>query len=134
MRLRSLRWWYWLATACLLAASLSGWDPGLMLAFACVAFQLVHYLAREGSIRAFPVQTRIAYLALLGVGAWEPLGFIHWMQLAGTSVTVALDYCVLARMVSLLPWNRTRALTRGLVWQTFATPPVTGSVLHAFRG
>jgi hypothetical protein len=128
---RRLRWWYWFATACLLAASLAGWSAGLCLTMAFVAVQLVHFLAREGSVRAFPVQTRIAFLALLAAGAWAPLAFIHWLQLAGTCVSVGLDYCTLARIVSLMPWNRTRPLTWRLVWRTFASPPVPGSVLGA---
>ena len=128
---RRLRWWYWLATAYLLAASLAGWDAGLRLTMAFVAVQVVHYLARAGSLRAFPVQTRVAFLALLAAGACPPLGFIHWLQLAGTCATVGLDYCTLARIVSLMPWNRTRPLTLRLVWRTFASPPVPGSVLGA---
>jgi hypothetical protein len=128
---RRLRWWYWLATACLLAVSLAGWRPGLWVTIAFVAVQLLHYLVREGSIRAFPVQTRVAFLALLGAGAWSPLGRIHWLQLAGTCASVGLDYCTLARLVSLMPWNRTQPLTLRLVWRTFASPPVQGSVLAA---
>lgn len=130
---RRLRWWYWLATACLLAASLSSWHAGLWFTTAFVAAQAFHYLAREGSVRAFPVQTRIAFLALLAAGAWPPLAFIHWLQLAGTCVTVTVDYCTLARIVSLMPWNRTRPLTFALVRRTFLLPPVRGSVLRALE-
>jgi hypothetical protein len=126
---RRLRWWYWLATACLLGASLAGWDAGLWFTMACVAVQVIHYLAREGSLRAFPVQTRIAFLALLAAGSWPSLGFIHWLQLVGTCATVGLDYCALARIMSLMPWNRTRPLTLRLAWRTFVSPPVRGSVL-----
>jgi hypothetical protein len=127
---RRLRWWYWLATACLLAASLGGWDAGLWITMAFVAAQLAHFLAREGSARAFPVQVRIAYLALLAAGLWSPLGFVHWLQLAGTCASVGLDYCALARIVSLMPWNRTEPLTFQRVWRTFASPPVAGSILY----
>ena len=128
---RRLRWWYWLATACLLAASLCGWDAGLWFTMAFVAVQLAHYRALQGSMCAFPVQTRVAFLALLAVGSFPPLGFIHWMQLAGTCATVGLDYCTLARIMSLLPWNRTQPLTFRRVWRTFVSSPVRGSVLGA---
>jgi hypothetical protein len=131
--MRSLRWWYWFGTACLLGAALAGWVPGLALAVAFLAFQLAHYLRRERSLRALPVQTRLVYLALLAAGMWPPLGFLHALQLAGTGVTLAFDYCVLARMVSLLPWNRARPLTFERVWRTFATGPVSGSVLHVLE-
>jgi hypothetical protein len=133
MNPRSLRWWYWLATACLLGAALAGWAPGLAPVAGFVAFQLAHYLAREGSWRAFPVQTRIAYLALLAAGTWPPLGVLHWLLLAGTVCSVALDYCLLARILSLLPWNRRQRLTHQTIWRTFASGPVKGSVLHAFQ-
>lgn len=129
---RKLRWWYWLATGCLLATSLAGWREGLWLTMAFVAAQLAHLVAREGSGRAFPVQTRIAYLVLLAAGTAPPLAFVHWLQLAGTCGSVFLDYCVLARIVSLMPWNRTRPLTIELIRRTFLSPPVRGSVLHAF--
>ena len=130
---RRLRWWYWFATACLLAASLAGWDAGVRFTMAFVIVQVVHYRAREGALRAFPVQTRTAFLALLAAGSCPPLGFIHWLQLAGTCATVGVDYCALARILSLLPWNRTQPLTFRLAWRTFASPPVSGSVLGANR-
>ena len=133
MRACSLRWWYWLATAVLLAASLLVWPVGLSVTMAFVALQAVHYVAREGSPRAFPAQTRIAYLGLLAAGAWPPLAFLHWLQLAGTCGSLAFDYCLLARIVSLLPWNRTERLGLRRVWRTFASPPVRGSVLGALR-
>ena len=126
---RQLRRWYWLATACLLAVSLACWRAGLWVTIAFVAVQLVHYLAREGSVRAFPVQVRVAFLALLFAGLAPPLGFVHWLQLAATCASVALDYCTLARLVSLMPWNRTRPLTLQLAWRTFVSPPVPGCLL-----
>ncbi|HSD40668.1 MAG TPA: hypothetical protein VLD36_02270 [Burkholderiales bacterium] len=129
---RRLSWWYWLATVCLLAASLAGWRAGLWLTMAFVTVQLLHFFAREGSFRAFPVQTRTAYLLLLAVGAAPPLAFMHWLQLTGTCGSVFVDYCVLARIMSLMPWNRTRPFTLELVRRTFLSPPARGSVLRAF--
>ncbi|HSD54593.1 MAG TPA: hypothetical protein VLC47_10525 [Burkholderiales bacterium] len=128
---RQLRWWYWLATACLLTVSLAGWRAGLWVTMAFVAVQLVRYLAREGSVRAFPVQVRLAFLGLLVAGLAPQLGLVHWLQLAGTGASVGLDYCTLARVVSLMPWNRTRPLTVQLAWRTFTSPPVRGSILGA---
>jgi hypothetical protein len=52
-------------------------------------------------------------------------------MLAGTTVRVAFDYCLLARTLSLMPWNRRQPLTLALVWRTYATPPVKGSILQA---
>ena len=132
MNHRSLSWWYWLATAALLAGSLVVWPAGLAATMVFVALQGGHLAARARSLRAFPAQTRAAYLAILVAGTWPPLAFLHWVQLAGTCGSVALDYCVLARLMSLLPWNRTRPLTLWLAWRTFASRPLRGSVLGAF--
>lgn len=129
--MRTLRWWYWLATAVLLTGSLVAWPELLVWTMAFVALQAAHFAARTGSPHAFPVQTRVAFLGLLAAGAWPPLASLHWLQLAGTCGTVALDYCVLARILSLLPWNRTRPFSLGLAWRTFVSRPVRGSVLGA---
>jgi hypothetical protein len=133
VNLRSLRWWYWTSTAVLLGATLAGWEAGLAATATWVALQLAHYLARTRSLRAFPAQTRIAYLAILAAGTWPPLAFLHPLQLAGTCVSVTTGYCMLARLVSLLPWNRSRPLTLARLRRTFATGPVQGSVLHVFE-
>jgi hypothetical protein len=122
-------WWYWLVTDCLLIGSLAGWQWGIMPAIGLTIIQAMHYFARESSIAAFPVQVRLGYLLLLALGAYQPLGFIHWIQLAGTTAVVTVGYCPLARFMVLMPWNRSRALTLALVWNTFVSPPVAGSIL-----
>lgn len=133
LRVRSLRWWYWLATALLLAAALLGWPAGLPVTMGFVAVQAAYYVAREGALHAFPAQTRVAFLGLLAAGTWPPLAFLHWLQLAGTCASVAFDYCLLARAVSLLPWNRTGPFGLRRAWRTFASPPLRGSALGAVR-
>jgi membrane protein implicated in regulation of membrane protease activity len=63
--------------------------------------------------------------------AGGPLGFFDWILLAGTAASVLVDYCLMARMLSLLPWNRRAPLTWHLVVRTFLRPPVRGSILGA---
>jgi len=128
---RSLWWWYWLFTAFALAASLCGWKSGLAIAFALTAVQAVHVGASAGSAMAFPVQVRIGYLAIIALSAWTPLAPLQAVQLAGLLLRLAFDYCLLARMVSLLPWNRRGALTLERVRATFLTPPVEGTIVAA---
>ena len=132
-RLHDVKWWYWLATALLLAVYIAGWRPAIFAAIALGAVQLVHFTAREGDVTAFPVQVRAAYLALLVVGLFPPLGFIHWVQLAGTWLMVLVGYCPLARALSLLPWNRSQPLSIGLVRRTFLSAPVRGSIVDAMN-
>lgn len=91
----------------------------------------LRYRARLGSISPMPVQVRLAYAGLLLAGLWPPLRALHVAQLAGTLVLLAFDYCILARTLSLAPWNRRLPLTPRLVWRTFASPPMLGRfVLH----
>lgn len=133
--IRDLGWWYWTLTAGLLAGGLTGWRPGLPLAMSLCTVQLVHVLLLTRHAAAFPVQVRAAYLALLAAGLWGPLQWVHWMQLIGTTARVVIGYCLLARVLSLAPWNRWQPLSRDLVHRTFlslsAAGPPCGQV---FRG
>ena len=105
--LANLAWWYWCAIAILLALALSRVAPDASVAAVGLgAVQAIHFHRREGAVRAFPVQVRIAYLGLLVLGLWSPLAVIHWMQLAGTLAVVVTNYCPLALLLSLAPWNR----------------------------
>jgi hypothetical protein len=130
-RLREIAWWYWLVTGLLLGAALAGWPLGFAPPIALTLVHTLHLLGRERTLQAFPVQVRIGYLLWMLAGLWAPLGFFHWIQLAGTSAAVLIDYCPMARMVSLLPWNRRSPLTWRLVVRTFLQPPVRGSILGA---
>lgn len=131
-RLRTLSWWYWAATAVLLTWGLIGGERaafGLVIALGLV--QTLHFLAREGSVRAFPVQVRASYLGLLAAALWPPLGWIYWVQFAGTWAMVLLGYCPLARLLSLAPWNRTERLSWALLRRTALTPPAKMQLVHA---
>lgn len=122
-RVSNKAWWYWLVTDVLLAGWLAGCVTCFWLAVLICIVQSIHFAWHRGSITAFPVQVRLAYLALLAIGLWPPLSFVHWIQLVGTSAVVVWDYCFLARSLSLLPWNRSEPLTAGLVLRTFFTRP-----------
>jgi hypothetical protein len=134
IRWKEMDWWYWLVTDCLLIGGLVGWSWGIYPVIALTMIQAVHYFSRERRIAAFPVQVRLGYLLLLVLGTYPPLGFIHWIQLAGTTAVVTVGYCPLARIMVLMPWNRSRPLSFALVWNTIVSPPVTGSVLTALSG
>jgi hypothetical protein len=126
--IRDLGWWYWFITVALLGSGLFGWPDGLPLAMALSAIQMAHVARLTKNVTAFPVQVRAAYLAMLVAGSWEPLQWVHWLQLAGTSARVLVGYCLLARTLSLAPWNRWQPLSPALVRRTFlslqpAVPP-----------
>jgi hypothetical protein len=123
---RDLAWWFWLAVDLLLATSLLV-DRRLLVAVIAIAAVQVPIFAR-GTAASFPAQVRIAYLGLLVIGLWPPAGFIHWVQLVGTTAMVLFGYCFLARCLSLLPLNRTEPMSAALLARTFFTLPVAGSI------
>ncbi|MBA5865462.1 MAG: hypothetical protein GDA67_02065 [Nitrospira sp. CR1.3] len=116
---RDLSWWYWFQTVLLLATGLFVRPETTFVAMALCIVQIAHVIRLTRDVTAFPVQVRTAYLAMLIAGLWEPLQWIHWMQLAGTSARVLIGYCLLARTLSLAPWNRWQPLTFALIRGTF---------------
>lgn len=125
---RTVGWWYWLITACLLTIGVSGYFVGFILAIGLTVVQSLHYVIRERNVAAFPVQVRVWYLALLLIALPEVLNPIYWLPTAGTWALVLFGYCGMARFVSLLPWNREKAFSWGLLKRTFLSPPVRGSI------
>ena len=124
---KDLVWRYWLITDALLIAGISGWHYGYLLAIALCTLQVVHFGLREHwDMAAFPVQVRLAYLLLLILALWEPLRFIYLLQIIGTTAMVLFNYCFLARVMALMPWNREQALSLGLLVRTFLTAPTPG--------
>lgn len=127
---KHVSWWYWLGADLLLLYGLAGGTWGFAPVIVLCAVQALHFIARERSLAAFPVQVRLGYLGLLLFGLWEYGQFIYWIQLAGTTAMVLVDYCPLARFLSLMPWNRTRPFSWKLVARTFLSRPVKGSILQ----
>jgi len=116
-------WWVWLVSACLLLVGLMGMPkafPGtLLLSIA----QFILFLARERAFKAFPVQLRLAYTLLLTICLLPPMRWLYWLPAVGTSALVIFGYCLMARMLSLLPWNRAEPITVDLLRRTFLSRP-----------
>lgn len=130
-RIRTTEWHYWLLTDVLLLGAILGcsWSLGLLALLTVV--HCLHFLARERSLLAFPMQVRLVYAGLLALGVAGPLAFIHWIQLAGTTAMVVAGYCPLARILALMPWNRGAPLDRTRLVRILFGPPVQGSILDA---
>jgi hypothetical protein len=127
---RKISWWFWAVTAALLVAERAGWAPGLPIAIAVSVVQLAYFRRRDGAFGAFPVQVRAVYLSLLLLTAWPPARWLLWLPTVGTTVQVLFGYCLLARTLSLAPWNRSAPVSRAVIWRTFTAPPVKGTVLQ----
>lgn len=129
-QIRQIAWWYWLGTVGLLAATLSGWAEGIYYTMALTAWQYLHFARRDRSQVSFATQVRLVYLGLLVLGQWQPFHFIYYIQLVATTVLVLSGYCLLARTLSLMPWNRCVPFTLSLARRVYLTPPVRGSILQ----
>ncbi len=129
---KDIGWWYWLVTAVLLTYGVSGNPDGFMLAIGLTIFQLIHFVIREKSITAFPIQVRFWYLMLLIVAFPEPLQLIYWIPTIGTWAQLIFGYCTMARIVSLFPWNRDDPFSFSLLQKTFFSRPVKGNIQQGF--
>ena len=75
----------------------------------------------------FPVQLRIAYILWVSLGTFVPeLIYMMHMTTVGLGIRLAFGYCPMARMLYLLPWNRTQPFSLYLFVQTFIQPPGPG--------
>ena len=120
---------FWQGTALLLAAHFAGWTAALPLVLWLNALQVLHFVALRRSLRAFDVQVRLAYLLLLFAGTAEALWPIHVLQFVGVNALLVADYCPLARLLVLLPWNRRVPLSGALLrWLAFS-PPAPGAIV-----
>lgn len=78
-------------------------------------------------LRAFPAQVRLAYLAWVAIGTYVPhMTILMYITTVGLATNLFLGYCPLARMLSLLPWNRQEAFSLELLRRTFFSSPVAG--------
>lgn len=131
----AIRWSYWAAIAALLVAGLAGRNEGFYLALVVAVVQLLHYGWRERSLKAFSVQVRLAYAALLLIDVlWEPMRLHLWWMAFFTLVVVVFDWCLLSRIMVLMPWNRKEPMSWALLRETFFSGPVKGSVIDRVLG
>ncbi len=119
---------YWQLTALLLATHVLLAPSALALAIALNAIQVVHVALRRRGVRALDVQVRVAFLGLLLIGTLPGLWPIHVVQFVGVNALLVADYCLLARLLTLLPWNRPRPLSVALVRDVLLAPPAPGPI------
>jgi len=93
--------------------------------FFSAAHAILFLILTNFRVMAFPVQLRISYLAWVAVGTYVPyLVILMYITTIGLASNLFLNYCPLARMMYLLPWNREETLTYSLIKRVILTPPV----------
>jgi len=123
-------WWVWLVIAMLLAVGLAGFEPAYAAAIALSGAQTVWMLARHRAWSPYPVQIRAAYTACLFVYLLPGLNWMFWIPMLGTFALVLFGYCLMARLLSLMPWNRAEPFSLTLVKRALLTPPMPGRAEH----
>ena len=123
-------WRYWLVTVCLLTIGVSGRAIGFGLAICLTVIQIAHSSISEKNLLAFPVQVKLGYLLVLLIALPEKRQWMYWIPTFGTWAQVLFGYCLMARTVSLLPWNRKQSLSFALLTQTYFSAPVKGNILQ----
>ncbi|HWI59928.1 MAG TPA: hypothetical protein VNZ22_22045 [Bacillota bacterium] len=130
IRINDYTWWLWFLIVCCLLAGLLANPVYFLVAIGIATLQAVGFVARERSLSSFPAQLRLAYLMLLTVLYIPPLRPLYWIPAIGTFALCFFGYCLLARCLSLLPWNRTSPLTLQEVVRTFTVPPNMDAAIH----
>ena len=126
----AIRWSYWAAIFALLTVGLAGRPAALYMAVAVSFMQLVHYIVRERSLTAFSVQVRLAYASIMLIDIlWAPLRLHLWWMAFFTLMIVLFDWCLLSRIMVLMPWNRMEPMSWPLVRATFFSGPVKGNIM-----
>jgi hypothetical protein len=124
----------WLLTDLCLAAGLLFWPPALLGAIVVTTIHNLWFVLARPNNPGFSLQVRFTYLALLILGQLPYCQWINWIQLLGTTALLTVDYCPLARLLSLAHWNRQQPLSWALITHTIFTPPVSGSFMQAQAG
>jgi hypothetical protein len=128
--LSDIAWWHWALTIPWLCLRLNGAQRPIVLAVVLCAAMAAYYYISLQSVKAFPVQIRLVYLGLLIVGLAPGMIWIHWVQLAGTTVMIMFGYCLLGRCLRLLPYNRSEPLTIPLIYRVLWREPNAGGLLR----
>lgn len=102
--------------------------PLLVLFSAIHSIVFLFFFVGDGNpIMAFPVQVRIAYFLWVAAGTYVPgTETLMWITTLGLTANLFADYCPLARLITLCPWNRKEPLSLDLLQRTFLSPPSKG--------
>ena len=132
---KRLIWWLWLITWLLLLGGLfeQSFYPWVVILSALQSL-LFLWLFRF-RIDPFPVQVRLAYLLWTFLGTYAPgMIFLMYITTVGLPANLFLNYCPLARLMLLMPWNRTEPLSLTFFKRVFLSRPSLGRFVPRERG
>lgn len=121
-------WWFWLVTAIFLSVGALGAPIFFKFAIFLTVIQTVYFSIKLKSIVSFPIQVRVCYLGLLLISQIKILQWLYWVPTVGTWAQVLVGYCLMARCVSMFPWNRDEDFSFQYFKNTIFSKPVHGSI------
>lgn len=126
-RRKKLVWIIWFVTWLGLVAGLFYRVYYEYVVYFTAAHSLLILFLTEFRIRLFPVQVRIAYLIWVAVGTYVPhMLILMYITTIGLATNLFVNYCPLARMMYLMPWNRSEPFSLQLLGRVFLSPPSEG--------
>ncbi len=125
----TVAWWYILATWGAVWAGLLVDPAWFYAAIGLCAVQALHFGIEDKNFFSLSCQVRYAMAGIFALGLVEPLRWICWIPAVGMTARLTLNYCLLARLVSLLPWNRPEPVTWATVKCTIFSAPVRDCIL-----
>lgn len=124
----TIAWWYLLGTLILILTGLLVSHTAFFWAIALCLAQAVHFGIEDKNFLSFTCQVRYAMIAMLAAGLWEPLSWIYWVMVCGLTARLTVNYCMLARIMALMPWNRKQAFSEELCKRAIFLPPTKGKI------
>lgn len=120
-------WWLWFITWLGLLAGLGDRTFWHYVVFFSAFHALLVFSLFGWRISPFPVQVRVAYFLWVAVGTFIPsMEILMFITIAGLATNLFLEYCPLARMLYLLPWNRDESFSVDLLRRVFFSQPKPG--------
>ncbi len=107
INVKDVEWWFWAITLVFIILALISWVPGYYIVMALSGIQILYFTKKEGSLKAFPTQVRIAYFAITLFGLWVAIRFpLYVLILIGTIMVTFTGRCAIALVLKMMPWNR----------------------------
>jgi hypothetical protein len=125
----TIAWWYILATEAAVLAGLLVDPVWFYVAIGLCFVQAAHFGIEDKSFFSFSCQVRYGMILMFSAGLWEPARWIYWIPATGMAARLVFNYCLMARLMSLLPWNRREPFSAELLRKTVFSPPTRGPVL-----
>ena len=131
---KRLIWWLWLITWFLLLGGLFNQSYYHWVVILSALHSLLFLWLFRFHIDPFPVQVRLTYLLWTFLGTYVPgMTFLMYITTVGLPANLFLNYCPLARLMLLMPWNRTESLSLTFLKRVFLSPPSLGRFVPSER-